>query len=271
MTDMHKIGRRTFLAGGAAALFSYLYYDVHAVRVTSYKIPVRELPRAFEGYTILQISDLHNKEFGTDQEELIELISSLKYDLVVVTGDLINKYNPDEKPIGDLLRSLVDKEVYFVPGNHEWWTGYTIRSLLEEAGVERLENRAVRIKRGNAGFWLVGVDDPYLGRADLTLAQADIDTSEPRILLAHAPGIFPQAVSSGVDLVLVGHTHGGQIRIPLVGAILAPGQGFFPKYDYGLFTEGRTRMIVNCGLGESGIPVRTFNRPEIVLATLYRE
>lgn len=184
---------------------------------------------------------------------------------------MIDKRNPRLEPGLELIRGLRDKPVYFVPGNHEWWSGYEMRNPLLSLDVKILENKAEKLVVGRDYIWILGVDDPYLGRADL--AQAVQKTGgEPgiKVLLAHAPEIFQSAIEENVDVVLVGHTHGGQVRIPVVGALVVPGQGLLPKFDYGLYTEGGTKMIITGGLGESVLPIRFNMPPEIVLISLTR-
>lgn len=250
-------------------LFGYTYWGTNSIAVRHYTVPIAGLPPAFAGFTILHLSDLHNKQYGPQQEGLLDIMARLEYDLIAITGDIIDKRDPQMAPVEELLAGLSKEEIFFVPGNHEHWAGYEpIQAVLAGRGVKILENEGVRYERGGDHIWLLGVDDPYSGRARLDKALAGVDYSHPRVLLAHTPEIFPTAVEAGLDLVLVGHTHGGQIRLPFLGAVVAPGQGFFPAYDYGLFTESNTTMIVNGGLGESAIPVRFNLRPEIVLVTL---
>lgn len=245
----------------------YIYMQINSVVVKSYKIPVENLPSSLKGFTILHLSDLHSKEFGGKQKKLLELINKSKYDIVAITGDLIDKRHPVETPVKDLIKGL-QRPIYFVPGNHEWWTGFSIKDDLVSLGVQILDNKAIRINREGQHIWLVGVDDPYTERDDLNVALKGVDDTSPRILLAHAPNIFPTAIEHEIDLVLVGHTHGGQVRMPFIGALIAPGQGLFPKWDYGLYSEKKTKMVITGGLGESGLPLRFNIKPEIVLITL---
>lgn len=117
-------------------------------------------------------------------------------------------------------------------------------------------------------IWLVGVEDPSLGMARLDQALENVSEGAMTVLLAHAPNIYKEAVENEMNLVLVGHTHEGQVRLPFIGALFVPGQGFFPQYDYGLYDSGLTNMIINAGLGESGLPIRINMQSEIVLITL---
>lgn len=249
----------------------YLYAEIYTVEVRQYTVRVAGLPSGFDGFTILHLSDLHGKEFGRNQEKLAALINKQVYDLVVITGDLVNKYDPRNEPVARLLEHLRGKPVYFVPGNHDWWSGFQTEKILRKYGVHILINEAEKITRGDRHVWAVGVDDPYIHRDRLDVALYPVKDSAPKILLAHAPNIFPEAVERKIDLVLAGHTHGGQVRLPFIGAVTVPGQGWFPKWDYGVFRSGETTLIINGGLGESGIPLRFNCRPEIVLVTLLAE
>ncbi|MEW6771268.1 MAG: metallophosphoesterase [Bacillota bacterium] len=249
----------------------YLYAEIYTVEVRQYTVRVAGLPSGLNGFTILHLSDLHGKEFGRNQEKLAALIKKQEYDLVAITGDLVNKYDPKNEPVARLLEHLKGKPVYFVPGNHDRWTGFQTEKILRKHGVHILINEAEKIARGDRHIWVVGVDDPYIKRDRLDAALRGVTDAAPVILLAHAPNIFPEAVQRKVHLLLVGHTHGGQVRLPFVGAVTVPGQGLFPEWDYGVFRLGKTTLIINAGLGESGIPLRFNCKPEIVLVTLSAE
>jgi len=261
------ITRRSFIIGGSAVV-TYLLWGQFSIAVRKYTIEILNLPQEYEGFTILHLSDLHSKWFGDGQKYLLQTINKEHFDLIAITGDLVNKTNPKMEPGLELIKGLKDKPVFFVPGNHEWWSGYKMRKPLLSLGVHILENDSFKLKKGRRHLWITGVDDPYSGRDDLEKSLNNIDDNEPIILLAHAPEIFPKGVKSKIDLILVGHTHGGQIRLPFIGAIIVPGQSLFPKYDYGLYREEKTNMIITGGLGESSLPIRFNIRPEIVLVTL---
>lgn len=263
-----KISRRTFVISGVVAFMSYLLFEVRTVAVTKYSIHIQNLPSSFNGFTILHLTDLHSKEYGKDQKMLIDLINGYEYDMVAITGDLVDKDNPKIGPAINLIQGLLNRPVFFVPGNHEWWANFNTKERLLSEGVHILENSNYKYDKDDQHIWIVGVDDPYLGKDNLDLAIDGINDSMPKLLLAHAPNIYPMAIQSRIDLVMVGHTHGGQVRLPILGAIIAPGQGLFPKLDYGLFSSNSTKMIINGGLGESVLPIRFCNRPEIVLITL---
>jgi uncharacterized protein len=271
---MTAMTRRMFLVGGFS-LFPYLYLERVAVALRRYRVPVAGLPPAFEGFTILHLSDLHEKQFGKGAEELVRLIRHEKFDIVAITGDLVVGNHPILTPALELItaiRSFAAPPFYSVSGNHDWRLerGRELNQKLSDAGVNVICNRSMGIERGGERIWILGVDDPVTGRDRLPQALQGVDANSPRLLLSHSPHPYPQAISNGIDLMLAGHTHGGQIRLPLLGAPFVPTMGFFPRYDYGLYRKGKSTLIVSGGLGESGVPVRFNIQPELALVTLER-
>jgi len=269
---MPAISRRMFLMGGVA-LFPYLYLERTSVAVRRYRVPVRALPAHMEGFTILQLSDLHGKEFGPGGAELLELIARERFDLVALTGDLVVGDTPRLTPALQLIagiRKLSPAPILAVNGNHDWRLKRApeFNRQLQEAGATVLNNRCLPLGREGQRLWIAGVDDPVTGRARVQQALSDSDHREPRLLLSHSPHTFELAAAHGVDLTLTGHTHGGQIRLPLLGAFYVPAMGFFPRYDYGYFRLSTSSLIVSGGLGESALPVRFNIRPEISVVTL---
>jgi uncharacterized protein len=269
---MSAMTRRMFLMGGVS-FFPYLYLERISLAVKRYQVQIHGLPPAFEGFTILHLSDLHDKEFGDAGEELINIIKKESFDLVALTGDLVAGDQPRLTPALELiagLRANWKGPVFSVFGNHDWRLGRAreFGVKLAEAGAQVLSNSAFLLERGRDRVWMVGVDDPVTARDDLHLALRKTDQRSPRLLLAHSPQLYPQAVKNGLDLMLAGHTHGGQVRLPVLGAPFVPGMGFFPPWDYGLYQSGATTMIVSAGLGESGLPLRVNIRPELSLVTL---
>lgn len=247
---------------------TYIYFQLHTVSITRYTVPVKNLPAAFTGFTILHLSDLHSKTYGHNQQQLLAIINQEQFDLVALTGDLVDRHNQALEPTLDLVKGLSAKPMFYVTGNHDWQFTSRTKEPLESLGVQFLANRSVKFTKDSQHLWVLGVDDPYLKKARLDLALDGVKDTAPKILLAHAPDIFAPAAEAGIDLLLVGHTHAGQVRLPLIGAILIPGQGFFPQLDYGRFTAGNTTMIISSGLGESILPIRFYCPPEIVLITL---
>ena len=263
-----------WIAWGNTALIT------NKITITSDKIP-----QSFSGYRIVQISDFHNSEFGNDNVKLIEKIKEAQPDIIVFTGDLVDSHHTNI----DIATAFAEKAAeaapcYFVAGNHEARIDKDkynqLISELAEAGVIILENQSVALVKNNESITLSGVNDPdfhsdwLLGDEvsvmDSALAELMEETDGYTVLLSHRPEFFDTYVSHKVDLVLSGHAHGGQFRLPFVGGAVAPGQGLFPKYDAGLYSEENTNMIVSRGIGNSIIPFRVNNRPEIVVVELSR-
>jgi uncharacterized protein len=269
---MAAMTRRMFLMGGVS-IFPYLYLERLSLAVRRYQVVIHNLPASFEGFTILHLSDLHDKEFGSAGAELISAIKKESFDMVAFTGDLVAGPRPRLIPALELiagLRTNWNCPVLAVFGNHDWrlGRGLEFKARLAEAGARVLSNSAIPLERGKDRIWIIGVDDPVTARYRLDQALTGSDRRSPRLLLAHSPQIYPQAVENGLDLLLTGHTHGGQIRLPVLGAPFVPGMGLFPPWDYGLYQNGSTTMIVSGGLGESGLPIRFNIRPELALVTL---
>ena len=266
-----------------AVLVGWIVWDNNRITVTEYTIKDNEIPESFSGYRIVQISDLHNAEFGSENELLLNNIRLLQPDIIVLTGDLIDSYHTDVDISLAFVRQAVQiAPTYYVFGNHEVRIPDAYRRLkagMEDAGVVILEE-SILLKRDSEVLTLVGVPDPsalgvdsqaYTKAIDSLLEERISDRSHYSVLLCHRPEVFDAFVENGVDLVFTGHTHGGQIRLPLIGAVFAPDQGLFPAYDAGIFTKEDTTMIISRGLGNSSFPFRVDCPPEIVVATLMHE
>lgn len=264
-----------------AAITWFLYAQNNALTINELTIKDEVIPEAFEGYRIVQLSDLHNKRFGHDQHKLIEKVEELAPDLIVITGDLIDSRRYDASPVIELVQQLTDQfPVYYVTGNHEWNSGQydTLLQQLKEVDAKELSNTMVKLERDGSTIELLGIEDPtfYETMSNSEAITQSIETAlanssdqdNYRVLLSHRPEQFLRYQAQPIDLVLTGHAHGGQIRIPFLGGLVAPDQGFFPTYTAGVFEENGTTMIVNRGLGNSVIPFRLFNRPEIIVVTL---
>lgn len=252
-----------------------------ALEVNEYEIVSDRIPEAFAGFRIAQVSDLHNKDFGEGYGQLLTLLSEINPEIIVVTGDLIDSRQTDlDIALEFAWQAGKIARVYFVSGNHEARVPEyeDLKIGLVKAGVVILENHKVQITREGESITIMGIDDPsfqedYLFGDSVSVARQAIEDLQSEsdgytILLSHRPELFDVYVDTGMDLVFSGHAHGGQFRLPFIGGLVAPNQGFFPKYDAGQFTEENTTMIVSRGVGNSIIPIRFNNRPEIVLVTL---
>lgn len=241
------------------------------LETTHYTYAAEQLGADLEGYRIVQISDLHNAKFGKNNQKLVGRIRECEPDMIVLTGDLVDSNHTNVDRAVQFVDEIVKIcPVYYVTGNHEYWLEKSEYDELMDgligAGVVILDDQVVEISMGDAKFRLVGLDDKSL--ADGTLEALLSDEKELTVVLAHEPQYFVRYADTGVDLVLSGHAHGGQFRLPFVGGIVAPDQGFLPEYTAGEYYMDGTEMIVSRGLGNSVIPARLFNYPEIVCVEL---
>lgn len=236
--------------------------------VTEYGYTTDKLPRGC-GMTIVQISDLHNASFGAGNSRLVKKIEALSPDLIVITGDIVDSSHTRIKTAADLCEKAAGIcPVYYVTGNHEHWLDDDEREELygsiRQSGAVILEDAAVELTINGGSFTLCGLDDESLYNDTLKTLSDGLNGERLNILLAHEPQYFDDYCQSKADLVLTGHAHGGQVRLPFVGGLVAPDQGFFPEYTEGEHTQNGTTMIISRGLGNSVIPLRVFDLPEIV-------
>jgi predicted MPP superfamily phosphohydrolase len=245
-----------------------------ALKTTRFTVNSWSLPSAFEGFRIAQISDLHNMSFGKDNSRLIKKVKAENPDIIVLTGDLMDDKTRDFDKLERLFEELSDiAPCYYVTGNHEAevYKEYFSFEKRIRGKVKTLHTNSSAIERNGETIYIQGIDDPNFTPVfydDLTKLG---EKEGYKVLLSHRPEKFKQYVENGFDVVFSGHTHGGQIRLPFFGAVVAPSQGINPEYDSGLYTEGDTSMIISRGLGSSVVPFRFFNRPEIVIAELSAE
>ena len=262
------------------AIVIWIAWGNSALMVNEIKITNDKIPQSFEGFRIAQVSDLHNAELGKDNNKLIEKLNECEPDIIVLTGDLIDSNHTNLEVALSFARQAVKiAPCYFVTGNHEAWVGSQyeeLRTSLENAGVTVLQDEAIELNYGDECIQLIGLNDPDFSERDSFLSESILETKLSEInisngftiLLSHRPEYFNVYQNKNIDLVLSGHAHGGQFRLPFLGGVIAPNQGFFPKYDAGIYTENGTTMIVSRGIGNSIIPVRINNRPEIVIIEL---
>lgn len=243
-------------------------------KITKIKFSHPLIEPEFDGFKILHLSDLHNKEFGLNQSILIDITDDLMPDFIAVTGDIINSKHID-KTLLYLQEAVQISPVFFVSGNHEYYSKRydTIKGQLIDLGVNVLDNFVQTKTIDDKVLSIIGVKDSaffknkreYIHTLNALIQQA----TGFKILLTHRPHFIDIYQNSGADLILSGHAHGGQIRLPLIGGLYAPGQGAFPRYTSGLYRlKNQVSLIVNRGLGDSIFPWRIFNSPHIILITL---
>jgi len=257
----------------------YLYMQNTSLQTVSYQIKTNTIPQNFHNYKIIQISDYHNEKSKKLNHTLIKQIKKEKPDMIVITGDLVDSRRTDIDVSMKFIQSLKDiAPIYYVTGNHESrLSDYEVlEENLKKEGVHVCRNQSYIIDKEGQSIQLMGIDDPQMahemGVEDSTIIDTQIDNSRKEniftILLSHRPEVFDTYVENKIDLVLTGHAHGGQIRIPFIGGIVAPHQGLFPQYDSGLYQQEKTHMIVSRGIGNSIFPLRVNNQPELVVVTL---
>ena len=269
--------KKRITAGILIGFFLILFIDVqislHFLTVKRYEIKDSNLPASFSGYKIAQISDLHNAVFGENNSKIIKKVSAENPDIIVLTGDIVDENTKDFDSVTRLIRELSGiAPCYYVTGNHEAWI-YKDYLPFEQSASEYavfLHNDSVKAERDGDFILIQGLDDPnYLYAFDDSVKKL-CGQEGYKILLSHRPEKFEDYVEGNFNLVLSGHTHGGQVRLPFIGAVVAPTQRFFPKYVSGLYSSGVTNMIVSDGLGTSVLPIRLNNPPEIVTVELTR-
>ena len=286
MFHLEKLNRRKFLYAAALAAGGMTFLggdglaesdDLSVVRVD---VPLRRLPRSFDGFTIAQLSDFHYETFTIKPiSRAVAMVNRLAPDLIALTGDFITAplfETPSSlreaalqaAPCAEMLSKLAAPEgVYAVLGNHDFLSDSgRVTHTLAEHHIPVLRNRAVAVRRGEEKIWLVGIDDAYLGRPDLGAALRDVPANDTTILLAHEPDYADEASLLPVDLQLSGHSHGGQIWIPGLGAPWLPPMA--RKYPRGLYRVGDLTLYTNRGVGTIHLPIRLNCPPEITLIRL---
>lgn len=239
----------------------YGVYETNDFEVTRRMISIRNLPSRLQGRTAVQISDLHLHEADSTHTRMIDLIKQEAPDYVFFTGDLVN----DRSAVGhavDIFRGIKPPGgSWAVVGNSDRSADSvdSLKSQLQSVGVRYLVDESAEIE---AGFWLAGVNDPSAYVSDVKKAVQDIPLNAPRILLAHSPDVVDQLEGSSFDLMLAGHTHGGQINLgPVNGASILPGPS--SQYVSGMYTVHGSPLYVNRGIGTAKLPIRLGARPEI--------
>ena len=261
----------------AAALGIWIVYTNVNIETSYYTVQSDFIPDEFDGYKIAHVSYLHNRDWDGRLEDLI---AAEKPDIIVITGDMIDSSDEYyDNSLNFVKKAVKIAPVYYVSGNHEaYMKDYdALERSLENAGVTVLNDETVILEKNGSQINLIGLRDPdftseyapdyYISEYITGLINSLAKEGLYDIVLSHRPEYFDSYVLTDADLILCGHAHGGQIRIGNKG-LIAPGQGFFPDYTEGSHTKENTTMIVSRGLGDSVIPVRINNMPELVILTL---
>lgn len=263
-------------------IVSFIYYENNVIDETHVNIINKRLPKRFNGCKIVHISDLHSKSFGDKQRRLVDKIKSNKPDFIFITGDFVDARNYNEEPCFDLIKGINNiAPIYYVIGNHEARSGRSEEfcNKLSKLGVKVLKDNYLDVKIGEDRINIFGIFDTSIkvrdsmNKIETSLSEklnkiGSIRENEFRILLAHRPEYFKKYAEAGFDITFCGHAHGGQWRLPIVGGLMAPGQGKFPKYTSGLYMYNGRQLVISRGLGNSSFPIRLFNHPELIIVSL---
>ena len=258
----------------------YLYLENNILEVSIYEISSSKISIQFDGYKIAQISDLHNTGSNKLKNSIIESIKNEKPNIIVITGDIVDSYKTNIESAIDFIKDINEiAPIYYVTGNHESRIDDydVLMKKLEENKVIILDDRVEQITIDDSLINLIGINDPmcehqsYLEDKEIVdgvIKKIEYNKDVFSILLSHRPELFEIYHKYNFDLVFSGHAHGGQIRLPFIGGLVAPNQWLFPKYDGGLYEEDNTKMIVSRGIGNSILPFRINNNPELIYVTL---
>jgi predicted MPP superfamily phosphohydrolase len=273
-----RLTRRQFLRGVAAApLLALSATSAYASLVEPYSydvketdIFVRDLPAAFDGFRIAQITDVHHSRIVPISEvwRVVEVAMAARPDLIALTGDYTTSYRRFIEPCAEALGALSAPEgVWAVLGNHDHYTDPQLTArALRRHHISVLENTNTVIRRGADSLQLAGIGDWTWARADWQRSLYGIDKTRPTVMLSHQPVVIDLPETEGVSLILSGHTHGGQVSLPFVGPPLRYGRDF--KYVRGLYRKNETQLYVSPGTGVIGLPIRLGVRPEISILKL---
>ena len=265
-----------YIAAIIICVVFFLWVNSNVIQTSHYVIKSKKIPKEFDGYKIVQLSDLHNKEFGIDNQKLIHEVEKLNPDIVVMTGDMVQKYLGNFEIAEKLVKKLSQKyKVYYSLGNHELeYSYYQLKNIIKKisnAGAIVLKNESVELKKGKSSIMLFGLNFKFNLKRGYSREKypkilqgvfGSINKNKYNILLAHDALNFEVYEKCGFDLTFSGHVHGGIIRFFGIG-LLSPRRQFFPKYTSGEYTLNKSKMIVSRGLGSSRVKIRVFNRPHI--------
>lgn len=259
--------------------------------ITNHLYESSKVPEEFDGYRIVLLSDLHCNELGTDSCFLLSKIHDIRPNAVMMAGDMLSDDGKNFRVTEKLIDKLVSHyPVFYSIGNHEQklennpdliYKYEKFKSFLNTMGAYYLDNKSVYITRGDSSIRVtgIGIDSLYYNKfwqkrkasvdyITELIGEKEFETLD--ILIAHNPDYFDTYSKWGADIVLSGHVHGGLIVLPKLGGVIAPTLRLFPKYDFGCFSNGNAKMYLSRGLGSHTLPIRIFNKPEILVITLHR-
>ena len=269
------------------ATLGLIYISTNVIKTKKYQVKNSKLPEEFNGLKIAHISDVHSKIFGKDNSGVIDRVIKENPDVVIMSGDIIDKREEDIEKFISMYKKIYERyPTYYSIGNHErklGWKKYKkYLKMLQMCGVHVIINGSEKLIKNDKHIIINALkfrenmqpkvltkekEEEFISYMKNKLK--NLDTKDFNILIAHDPENFKMYKQLGVDLVFSGHVHGGLIRFGKI-CLLSPRRTFFPKYSYGKNTEENTTIITSAGMGKATLPIRLFNRPEIVIVTLYK-
>jgi hypothetical protein len=250
---------------------AWSFLEPYQVQLKEVEIKFQNLDSRAKNLKIVQISDIHFKKIGVREKKLLKILKKIEPDYLLITGDIVDWKADDLDSLSQFCQSLsgiAKKGTFGVYGNHEHlnFKFSKLKPIFEESGIKILENQSIFLEES---IYLIGADDPHLGFDNLKIATDQIDQKAPKILLAHSPEIFRKVKQENI-LVLAGHTHGGQINVPIIVNLILPLR-YNKQYKKGLFKEGSRWLYINKGIGTTFLPLRFNSLPEITIIRLNQE
>lgn len=264
---MRKIYKYLFMTALIAAIDVFLI-EPYNITVKKIILKSKKIPLSFSNFKIVQISDLHLNRYGAKEEKVVSILKNIKPDLLIISGDFYGReYNlTGIEDFIDRIKDTITADILATYGNWDHMGGIIkLESLLESKNLTLLNNNNTRIMKGNDFINIAGVDDPYTGYDKIKSALSGIDFDHFTILVAHAPDITKNLNSEKFDLIISGHTHGGQVSFPLLQKIWVPTD---TDYVRGMYDTQWGKLYINRGIGTSLLPVRFFCSPEITVFRL---
>ena len=265
-------------------LATSIFANNKKLKQSNISLSFNNLPASFDNFRIAQISDIHCDKVGFSDLSFINKIKKFSPDIIIITGDILDSYKNDTDVAYNILCQLaIISQFYFVSVNHELILTEEyerLQTILNKLNITNLNNTSILLEKNNDVINLVGVEDYNHFKNEDNLNHRNnfketldelYSSTHFNILLSHRPEKFPMYVEAKYDLIFSGHAHGGQWRIPFIGGIYSPSQGFFPKYTNGKYIKENSTLIVSRGLGNSSFPIRINNPIELILVTLKKE
>ena len=285
MKVLNKVKLSQAIIGFIIASIRFLWTEDKHIVTTHYTYRSKNLPKSFDGYKIVQVSDFHNAYLGRRSKNLLKAVEAAEPDTIVITGDIVDRRTPYLKRAAVLIEKITEiQQTFYITGNHEAHYKHfnKLYEVIGRSDVRNITKHSAVLERNGEKINLAGINDVWFFgdevnpktyrnfQNELTAKVSELP-HDFTVLLAHRPELLSIYSKNDVDIVFSGHAHGGQIRLPVVKGLYAPHQGVNPKYTEGMHEQNGTTMVVSRGLGNSRFPFRVFNHPEVVVVELRAE